>query len=251
MRLEDRIAIVTGASKGIGKGIAEGFAQEGAHLVITGLTDMKGLDDTYNKVISFGRKALKLQIDVSRLDNINKMIDSTIKNFGRVDILVNNAAVFFFKRIVDLTEEEWDQTAATNLKGPYFAVQRLIPEMKKLGKGKIINITSISAFGGQREMFSCYATTKAGIVQMTKSMAIELAPYHINVNAIAPGPIDTPMNQPIFSDPKIINWYMERLPSRRFGKVEDIAHAAVFLASEESDYVHGTTLIVDGGWRSQ
>jgi NAD(P)-dependent dehydrogenase (short-subunit alcohol dehydrogenase family) len=251
MRLEDKIAIVTGASKGIGQGIAEGLAKEGANLAITGLTDMKGLEDTYNKIVGLGRRSLKLQIDVSKLDDIDRMVSSTVEEFGRVDILVSNAAVFYFKKITDLSEEEWDRTIATNLKGPYFTAQRVIPEMRQLGKGKIINITSISAFGGQRDMFSSYATTKAGIVQMTRSMAIELAQYHINVNAIAPGPIDTPMNEPIFSDSKILEWYMERLPARRFGQVEDIAHAAVFLASDEADYIHGTTLVVDGGWRAQ
>lgn len=248
MRLKEKIAIVTGASKGIGKGIAEGFAQEGANLVIVGLTDTEGLADTYNRIVSLGRKALKLQVDVSKLDEIDKMVSSTIEKFGRVDILVNNAAVFYFKKVTDLTEEEWDRTMATNIKGPYFATQRVVSEMKKLGKGKIINLASTAAFRGINEEFSSYAISKAGVVQMTKSMAIELAQFNINVNAIAPGPINTPMNKPIFSDPTRIKWFMERLPSRRFGEPEDIAHAAIFLASDEADWVHGATLVVDGGW---
>jgi len=248
MRLKDKVAIVTGASKGIGKGIAEGFAKEGADLVITGLTDMEGLEDTYNNVVGLGRQALKLQINISKLDEIDGMVNSTIDKFGRVDILVNNAAVFYFKRVEDLTEEEWDRTMDTNMKGPYFATQRVIPEMKKLGKGKIVHIASTASFRGIKEDFSSYAISKAGVMVMTQSMALELAPLHINVNAIAPGPINTPMNIPLFSNPETIKWYMERLPSKRFGEVEDIANAAVFLASDEADWIHGATLRVDGGW---
>jgi NAD(P)-dependent dehydrogenase (short-subunit alcohol dehydrogenase family) len=250
MRLKDKVAIVTGASKGIGKGIAEGFAREGAKVVITGRTDMKGLEDTYNKIVALGRKALKLQIDVSKLDEIDRMVKSTVDNFGRVDILVNNAAVFYFKRVEDLTEEEWNRTMDTNVRGPYFATQRVVREMKKVGKGKIIHIASTASFRGIKEEFSSYAVSKAGVMVMTHAMALELAPLHINVNAIAPGPINTPMNIPLFSNPEIIKWYMERLPSKRFGEVEDIANAAIFLASDDADWVHGTTLRVDGGWLS-
>ena len=250
MRLKDKVAIVTGASKGIGQGIAEVFAKEGAHLTITGLSDMEGLEDTYNRILGHGRQAHRLQIDVCKLSDIDKMVKATVDKFGRVDILVNNAAVFYFKRVTDLTEEEWDRTMATNLKGPYFAVQRVVPEMEKVGKGKIIQLASTAGFRAINEEFSSYATSKGGIVQMVRSMAIELAPMHINVNAIAPGPINTPMNVPIFSDPERTSWFMERLPAKRFGEVEDIAHAAVYLASDESDWVHGTTLLVDGGWTS-
>ena len=136
MRLKDKIAIVTGASKGIGKGIAEVFAKEGAHLAITGRTDMKGLEDTYNKIVGLGRQALKLQIDVGRISDIDKMVRATVEKFGRVDILVNNAGILNFKGVADTTEEDWDRIIATNLKGPYFATKRVIPEMKKAGKGK-------------------------------------------------------------------------------------------------------------------
>jgi NAD(P)-dependent dehydrogenase (short-subunit alcohol dehydrogenase family) len=250
MRLKDKVAIVTGASKGIGKGIAEVFAKEGANLVVTGLTDMKGLEDTYGKIVGLGREALKLQIDVSRLDDIDKLVNATIDKFKRVDILVNNAAVFYFKHVTQLTEEEWDRTMDTNVKAPYFATQKVVPFMKKQGKGKVIHIASTAAFRGINEEFSSYAVSKGGVMQMAKSMAIELAQLHINVNAIAPGPINTPMNIPIFSDPERVKWFMERLPSKRFGEVEDIAHAAVFLASDEADWVHGVTLVVDGGWTS-
>lgn len=253
MRLENKIAIVTGASKGIGKGIAETFAKEGANLVITCLTDMEGLEDTYNKIVSYERKALKLQIDIGELDDIDRMISTTVEEFGRLDILVNNAATRFFKKITELTEDEWDRTMATGVKGSYFATQRAIPEMKKVGKGKVIHLASTASFGGLNEGFSSYAVSKAAIVQMTKSMAIELAPMHINVNAIAPGPIahfQSPSNIRTFSDPARISWYMERLPCKRFGTVEDVAHAAVYLASDEADWVHGTILLIDGGWRS-
>lgn len=250
MRLKDKIAIITGASKGIGEGIAEGFAKEGADLVITGLTDMEGLENTYNKVVGLGRQALKLKIDVSKLDEIEKMVKLTIEKFGRVDILVNNAAVLYFKLVTDLTEEEWDRTMDTNLKGPYFATQKVVPHMKKLGKGKIIHLASTAGFRGLNLEFSSYAVSKGGVVQMARSMAIELAQFHINVNAIAPGPINTPMNVPVFTNPEKVKWFMERIPSKRFGEVEDIAHAAVFLASDDADWVHGTTLLVDGGWTS-
>lgn len=250
MRLKDKVAIVTGASKGIGQGIAEIFAKEGANLTITGLSDMEGLEDTYNRILHHNRQALKLQIDVGKLSDIDKMVKATVDKFGRVDILVNNAGVFYFKRVTNLTEEEWERTMATNLKGPYFAVQRVVPEMEKIGKGKIIQLASTAGFGAINEEFSSYAVSKGGIVQMVKSMAIELGPMHINVNAVAPGPINTPMNIPIFSDPQKVDWFMERLPAKRFGEVEDIAYAAVYLASDESDWVHGATLLVDGGWTS-
>jgi NAD(P)-dependent dehydrogenase (short-subunit alcohol dehydrogenase family) len=250
MRLKDKVAIVTGASKGIGKGIAEVFAKEGANLVITGLSDMEGLEDTHAKIVGLGGKALKLQIDMSKLDDIDKLVSTTINEFGHVDILVNNAAVLYFKFVTDLSEEEWDRTMDTNIKGPYFATQKVVPHMKKQGKGKIVHIASTAGFRAINQQFSSYAISKGGVVQMAKSMAIELAQFHINVNAIAPGPINTPMNLPIFSDPERVKWFMERLPSKRFGEVEDIANAAVFLASDEADWVHGATLLVDGGWTS-
>ena len=248
MRLKDKIAIVTGASKGIGKGIAEVFAKEGADLVITGRTDMKGLDETYNKIVGLGRQALKLQVDVGKVSDIDKMVRATVERFGRVDILVNNAGILNFKGVLDTTEEDWDRIVATNLKGPYFATKRVIPEMKKTGKGKVIQLASTAGFRTIHEEFSAYGVTKAGIVQMVRSMAVEFGPMHINVNAIAPGPINTPMNVPVFTDPKRMDWFMERLPAKRFGEVQDVAYAALFLASDEADWVHGVTLMVDGGW---
>ena len=247
MRLKDKIAIVTGASKGIGKGIAEVFAKEGADLVITGRTDMKGLDDTYNKIVGLGRQALKLQVDVGKVSDIDKMVRATVERFGRVDILVNNAGILNFKGVLDTTEEDWDRIVATNLKGPYFATKRVIPEMKKTGKGKVIQLASTAGFRTIHEEFSAYGVTKAGIVQMVRSMAVEFGPMHINVNAIAPGPIATelftaanPANSP--RTQAIIN----EIPLKRMGQPEDVANLTTFLASDESSFITGQVIFICG-----
>jgi NAD(P)-dependent dehydrogenase (short-subunit alcohol dehydrogenase family) len=247
MRLRDKIAIVTGAGSGNGRGIALRFAEEGANIVIADVA-LDGAKATAEEVRALGREALVTQTDVSRRDQVDDMVAQTVAEFGRIDILVNNAGIETIVPFLKLTEDQWDRVIAVNLKGPFLCGQAVAQQMVAQGQGgKMVNIASINsviALQGQAH----YVSSKGGLLQLTKSMALELARYNINVNAIGPGVIDTAMTAGTLNNPERRAMLMSHIPMQRVGKPRDVANVALFLASDEADYMTGTIVFVDGGW---
>lgn len=242
--LEGKIAIVTGARTGIGRGIAEGLAEAGCDVVGAGHAAMP---ETEAYVKSLGRKFLYYDIDLGSQDKIQDLVDTTIKTFGKVDILVNNAGIIRREDVLDFTEKNWDDVISMNLKSLFFLSQAVARVMKDNGGGKIINIASMLSFQGGIRVVS-YTASKSGVMGVTKLMANELAKYNIQVNAIAPGYIATNNTEALINDPKRSAEILSRIPADRWGKPEDLKGAAIFLASRASDYVSGHVLAVDGGW---
>lgn len=249
--LKDKVALVTGARRGMGKAHALVLAKQGARVVITDI-DLKECELVVEEIKSKGGDAIAFKLDVSKKSEVDKVFDKAIEQYGRLDILVNNAGIFSPKLALELTEEDWDKTLDINLKGEFFCAQRAAKEMAKNKWGRIINITSIAS-GGVGIGFAGaahYAASKGGIIGMTETMAGEWAELGINVNAIAPGAIDTPMvRQPGKGITKeVMDEIIRKVPLKRIGRPEEVSAMVVFLASEESSYVTGSTFYVDGGW---
>ena len=251
MKLKGKVAVVTGSTRGIGKAIAIRFAKEGAKVVINGCSDLKKCDAVANEIKKNGGEAISILADVSKKSDVEMLISGTVKKFGRLDIIVNNAGILDMHEFLELTEKDWDRILAVDLKGTFLCMQTAAKQMIKQGKGgKIINIASIAGFVGFTRL-AHYCAAKAGVVELTKEVAIELAQHKINVNAIAPGAIETDMTKDILANPEALKGFLALIPAGRIGKPEDIAGAALFLAGDDADYVTGATLIVDGGWTIQ
>ena len=249
MRLKDRIAIITGGGTGIGKATAILFAKEGAKVVIVGRR-LEPLAETIDLIKSEGGTGSYFTGDVSKADNVQKIVLETIKLYNKIDILFNNAAIFTGagKTILELEEEEWDSVMAVNLKGMFLCSKYVIPYMIKNGGGVIVNSSSISGHVGQRKV-GVYNVTKGGIEILTKCMALDFAKYNIRVNAVAPAWVEIEFNKEYLKlcEKEILSLH----PIGRVGKPEDIANAVLYLASHESDWVTGTSLIIDGGYTAQ
>jgi NAD(P)-dependent dehydrogenase (short-subunit alcohol dehydrogenase family) len=244
------VAIVTGASSGIGQAIALAFAKEGADVCCVSKKNLDGLKYTTEEIQRMSRKSTWQQVDVAKISDIDKMVASTIDNFGRIDILVNNAGVYITSPILEVTEADWDTMLDVMLKGTFFCTQHVLPYMLKQGKGKIINIASTFGQVGFVNA-SAYCAAKGGVINLTRQLALELAPSKINVNAIGPATTATPLIRRDLDKPERMRVYIDRIPYGRVAQPEEIAMAAVYLASDESDFVNGHTLFVDGGWLTQ
>lgn len=249
-RLKDKVAIVTGAGSGNGRGIALRLAEEGARITVADVSQT-GADETVAMIAAAGGEALAVRADVSQKEQVEAMVAATVQHFGAVDILVNNAGVETLIPFLDLPEAEWDRVLAVNLKGPFLCTQAAAKEMIKAGRGgKVVNIASINsavALVGQAH----YVSSKGGLLLLTKSLALELAPHNINVNAVGPGVIETAMTTNSLSNPARKEMFLNRIPLKRIGQPRDIGNAVLFLASDEADYITGTILYVDGGWLTQ
>lgn len=242
--LSGRVAIVTGANTGIGQGIAIALAEAGADVALVGRTPA---EETAEEVRRAGRKAAIVHADLSTIAPVQGVVQRTTAELGGVDILVNNAGIIRRADALDFSEEDWDAVIDTNLKSVFFLSQAVARHMVEQGRGKIINIASMLSFQGGIRVPS-YTASKSGVAGLTKLLANEWAAKGINVNAIAPGYIAT-NNTAALQDDEVRNrQILERIPARRWGKPSDLAGAAVFLASDASDYVHGHILAVDGGW---
>lgn len=246
MRLQNKIAIITGAGSGIGRGIALAFVKEGAKVVVADWSE-EGGKETVEQIRKIKGEAVFIKTDVSKAVDIDEMVKTCLDKFGRVDILVNNAGIVKFGPLHETPEEDWDAVLNVNLKSVFLGSKRVIPEMLKQGRGKIINITSIAGLVGF-ENIGPYCASKGGIIALTREMALEYAKSKINVNCIAPGVIKTAMTKDILADPAQKQFFESSTPYPRLGEPEDIAMAAVYLASDESDFVNGHVLVVDGGW---
>ena len=245
MKLKDKVAIVTGASRGIGRAIALAFAREGANVVINFRTRDDLAEEVVSKIKKFGQKALKVQADVRNLEEVNEMVELVIKEFGRIDILVNNAGIGGpAKPIEEVTDEEWEKIMDINLKGVFYCCKAVVPYMRKQGSGKIINISSVSGRRGSMNASLPYCVSKAGVIALTYSLAYQLGEYNITVNAVAPGATLTDMLLETVP-PDRIKAIEQGTPLKRLGTPEEVAHAVVFLA--ENDFITAEVILVCGG----
>jgi NAD(P)-dependent dehydrogenase (short-subunit alcohol dehydrogenase family) len=248
MRLKGKVAVITGAGSGIGRATAQLFAREGARVVVADLEEEAGRE-TQRGITAGGGEAVAVKTDVSRADQVEMLIQKTVAEFGALDILHNNAGVSGGRHFVaETTEEYWDRVISVNLKGVFLCSKYAVLEMLKKGGGVIINTASSFGLVGLPGN-AAYSAAKGGVIQLTKSMALEYAPNHIRVNCICAGWIDTPFNQNL--DDQIIHWALKETPLGRWGQPEEVARAALYLASEESSFVTGTTLTIDGGWTAK
>jgi NAD(P)-dependent dehydrogenase (short-subunit alcohol dehydrogenase family) len=244
--LEGKVAIVTGGGKGLGRAFCEGFAREGARVLAVTRKDIQGLEETVRRVRALGGEAEHLQIDVTSKAGTDKMAKYAIDRFGRIDILVNNAAFYYGverKGFDEISEEEWDMMMAVNVKGTWLSIKAVFPYMKQAGKGKIVNLTSEVFFTGSHG-FAHYVATKGAVVGLTRALAAELGPDNITVNAVAPGFTDTEASRTI-ADVTIYD--TSKTPLKRLGVPEDIVGATIFLSSDAADFITGQTILVDGG----
>lgn len=253
MRLEGKVAAVTGGDQGIGRAIVERLAAEGADVALCYRANKAGADEVVAQVQKSGRKATAIQCDLAKVADGQRFIAEAVMQLGRVDILVNNAGLEKHADFWDVTEQDYDTVLNVNLKGPFFVTQAFVRHrMQAKGGGKVINVSSV-----HEELpfphFTSYCASKGGIKMMTRNLSIELAPLGITINSIAPGAIETPINRALLNDPVKLKSVLENIPLKRLGKPEDVASVAAFLAASESDYVTGTTYFVDGGltWNYQ
>ncbi len=244
--LTGKVAIVTGAGRGMGYHIALALAKYGADLVVCSRT-LSELERLGEEIEKFGRRVLIQQMDVTKILEIHAMVEQSMEAFGHIDILVNNAGINITQWAVDVTEEAWDRVVNTNLKALFFCAQAVGKVMIRQRKGKIINISSQTGTVAIPQR-AAYCSSKGGVNQLTKLLAIEWAPYNINVNAIAPTFIETPFTKPMFEKEGFREYVLGNIPLGRVGKPEDVTGGVIYLASEASNMVTGHILLVDGGW---
>jgi len=245
-RFKNRVALVTGAAMGIGREIALRLASEGAGLVLFDLS--KKIHGVVDEARKLGVEALGVTGDVSRRVDVERLVSEAVKAFGKIDVLVNNAEIYPFKPFLEMSEDDWDRVINVNLKGTFLVTRQVAPLMVKQRYGRIINISSIAGLVGFPAL-SHYCASKAGIIGFTRALALELAPYNITVNTIAPGPIETPGTKA--STPQALEQTVRAIPVGRMGKPADIASTVAFLASEEASFITGAVIVVDGGYTAQ
>ena len=247
--LQGKVALVTGAAQGIGREIALGFAQYGADIVAVDLTDEKLLT-LKNAIEAQNRRCLVLAIDLVHVDQIDRMVETAVKEMGRIDILANIAGVNVHKAAEEMTEKDWDFVLDINLKALFFCCQAVGKVMLRQGGGRIINMSSsfgVVGFGGR----TAYAASKAAVSNLTKTLALEWSAKGIHVNALAPGPVWTEARHELFSNPEFYANLLKKVPINRTAKPVEMVGPAIFLASEASSFVTGETLLVDGGFCAQ
>jgi 3-oxoacyl-[acyl-carrier protein] reductase len=247
MRLKDKVAIITGSSRGVGRAIAEAYGENGASVVVNYSSSQKAAEEVVNKIQGFGMSAIAVRANVAKKEDVEMLVQAAIDKFGRVDVLVNNAGFTRPAMMLNMTEDEWDQVLDIHLKGAFLCSQAVARHMKEQKRGKIINVTSVAGLVGTVGQIN-YSAAKGGVISMTKSIARELARYNICANVISLGIVATDMTEKIRTDEKLKEIYINRILLKRFAGSEDISPAFVFLASDESDYITGQVFCVDGGY---
>jgi NAD(P)-dependent dehydrogenase (short-subunit alcohol dehydrogenase family) len=247
--LDGKVSLITGAARGLGKACALALAHAGSNIAL-GLRDVNTAEDLVLEIKAMGRKVIRLQMDVSSLQQINTAVEHTVKTFGKIDILVNNVGVAPDNPAEKVTEEDFDYTVNLNLKGTFFTAQAVGKQMIKQGNGRIINMSSQAGFIALEDE-SIYCMTKAGVNHLTKNLASEWAKYNINVNAVAPTFIETPGTEPWLKDKDFRKSVIDRIPLGRIGKPMEVAGAVVFLGSDAASLITGEIMLIDGGWTTR
>jgi glucose 1-dehydrogenase len=247
LRLAGKAALVTGSSQGIGAAVAQRLAEEGADVAVNYNTHPEGANEVVEKIKAHGRKCVSIQANLERLSDVLRLVQDSVAALGRLDILVNNAGLEKNADFWKVTERDYDLVMNVNLKGVFFVTQSFVRHLMDTKRpGKIINMSSV-----HEELpfphFAPYCMSKGGVKMMTRDLAIELAPFGITINSIAPGAIETPINSKLLNDPAKLNALLDNIPQRRLGQPGDVAGVAVFLASSDADYITGTTIFADGG----
>lgn len=247
MKLKDKIALVTGSSRGIGRAVALAYAKEGAKVVVNYTSNEKAAKEVMEAIDNMDSQAIAVKADVAKKVEAERLVQAGIDQFGRIDILVNNAGFGRPAMMLKMEEDQWDQVIDIHLKGAFLCAQAAGRHMKEQKSGKIINVSSVAGLVGTVGQIN-YSAAKGGVLSMTKSMARELARYNVCVNVISLGIVATDMSEKIRSDEKLSEIYMNRILLKRFAEPEDISPAFVFFASDESNYITGQLLCVDGGY---
>lgn len=248
MNLDGKVTIVTGAAQGIGKAIALAFGKQGSKVVVADI-DLQGAKEVAEKIQSWEADSIAIETNIANLGDIRRLVQKTLDQYSKIDILINNAGINFREPAEEVTEDHWDKIMDVNLKGAFFCSQEVGKIMIDQQGGKIINIASTESEGVIPEL-SVYCASKGGLLQITRALAVEWAPHHINVNAIGPAYVRTGLTEEWLKDEERYESIMARTPRRRLAEPEEIAEAALFLASPSADFITGEILYVDGGWRA-
>ncbi len=245
--LKGKVAVVTGASSGLGVTFASALAEAGAHVEVAARRIDK-LEEVAQDLRRLGVKARPFQCDVTKPDEVNALVNDTVKTLGRLDIMVNNAGTAAMSPATEISVEDWNRVVSVNLTGVFLCARTAARQMIKQGGGKVVNISSIYGAVGDVFPASPYYATKGAVINLTRDLAVEWAPFKINVNAIAPGFFPSEMTEAIFKEPRYLEYINKQTPLGRTGNPDDLKGAVVYLASFASDYVTGQTIFVDGGW---
>ncbi|MFC5653711.1 SDR family NAD(P)-dependent oxidoreductase [Paenibacillus solisilvae] len=249
-KLDGRVALITGGTGGLGLVMAQALAEAGATVVITSRIKEKAVDAAEKLASAAGTETLGLAADVTNAEDVEAMVSSAVDAFGRIDILINNAGINIRKPIEEYDEASWDLVQNTNLKAPFLCSRAVARLMKEQKYGRIINISSMLGTVGLAER-SAYCSSKGGVIQLTKVLALEFAPFNVTVNALCPGPIATELNTVVMNNPEANRVFIDNIAMGRWGQPSEIAGAILFLASDASSFMTGSNLTVDGGWTAK
>lgn len=249
-QLKDKVALVTGGSQGLGFEMAKALAEAGANVAVTSRNLEKAEQAAQQIEQASSQKAIGVQVDVTNYTQICRMVEQVIERFGRIDILINNAGINIRKPILEYDEQSWDQVVGTNLKAPFLCAKAVVPHMIEQKKGRIINIASMLGSVGLSER-SAYCSSKGGLVQLTKVMALEWAEHGITVNAVSPGPFATELNEVVINNPEANQFFLDHLAIKRWGDPQELTGLIVYLSSDASSFMTGSNILIDGGWTAE